>query len=257
MDPELKSEFIRLWNKFFPGESLPITFEIASDPCDVQNAKPSEKWRCIICDLAKVKAGTSLAFDARSITCRGGLRYCGYQHERPPEFEYFLSYGIEGTLEGERYKKTPEIVNEWQQDIAIIPASGKVIIFKRWDHLEPEDNPSVVIFFARGEVLSGLFTLANFDRVDPFGVITPMGAGCSSIVHYPWIEEQSSDPRAVLGMMDPSARPCVPLDTLTFAIPMKKFTTMIRDMEESFLITPSWDKVRKKMEQSNRIHTHQ
>ncbi|MDD3052672.1 MAG: DUF169 domain-containing protein [Candidatus Cloacimonetes bacterium] len=247
MDLELKNEFIRLWEKFFPAEPLPITFEITPDHRDIQKAKTPEKRRCFVCDLAKVRNGTSLAFDASSITCRGGLRYCGYQHEQPPDFGYFLSYGIEGKLEGERYKKTPEIVDTWQQGVMPIPSFGKYLLFKRWDHLQADDNPAVVIFFVHAEVLSGLFTLANFDRNDPFGVITPMGAGCSSIVYYPWLEEQSSDPRAVLGMMDPSARPCVPVDILTFAVPMKKFTTMIRDMDESFLITRTWEKVQKKI----------
>ena len=83
----------------------------------------------------------------------------------------------------------------------------------------PEDNPDVVIFFARPEVLSALFTLANFDQADPNGVICPFGSGCSSIIHYPRLEQESDNPRAVLGMFDPSARPCVPVDILTLAIP--------------------------------------
>ena len=84
-----------------------------------------------------------------------------------------------------------------------------------------------------------------------------MGAGCSSIVHYPWHEQQSEDPRAVLGMMDPSARPCVPLDMLTFAVPMKLFITIVKDMRESFLMTPGWDRVRRKIEQSRRLQSSQ
>ncbi len=30
-----------------------------------------------------------------------------------PDFEYFLSCGIPGKLEGERYKKSPEMVKEY------------------------------------------------------------------------------------------------------------------------------------------------
>jgi hypothetical protein len=45
-------------------------------------------------------------------------------------------------------------------------------------------------------------------------------------------------------MFDVSARPCVDRNELTFAVPMEKFARMVHDMEESFLITPSWDKVR-------------
>jgi hypothetical protein len=48
-------------------------------------------------------------------------------------------------------------------------------------------------------------------------------------------------------MFDVSARPCVPPDTLTFAVPMKKFSPMVENMDESFLITPSWEKVRNRI----------
>jgi len=48
-------------------------------------------------------------------------------------------------------------------------------------------------------------------------------------------------------MFDVSARPFVPRDMLTFAAPMSKFTRMIDNMEESFLITPSWAEVQKRI----------
>jgi hypothetical protein len=255
MDTNLKDEFIKNWGTFFPGEPLPITFELSSSPRDLQRARTPMGWRCFVCDLMKVRKGRDLAFSADSVTCKGGCLYCGFSQERPPDFGYFLSYGIEGKLKGERYKKSPDVVDEWQTNINPISSAGQYLLFRRWDHLDEYDNPLVVIFFARAEVISGLFSLANYDRRDPFGVITPMGAGCSSIIYYPWQEELSDDPRAVLGLMDPSARPCVPTDILTFAVPMKIFTRMIRDMDESFLITESWEKVKRKIEQSRKIHT--
>jgi hypothetical protein len=111
-----------------------------------------------------------------------------------------------------------------------------------------------VIFFARPEVLAGVFTLANFDQADPHGVICPFSSGCGSIITYPWFEQQKENPKAVLGMFDPSARPCVPVDTLTIAVPMKKFEQMIGYMEESFLITDTWEKVKKKIARSIAVH---
>ena len=54
-------------------------------------------------------------------------------------------------------------------------------------------------------------------------------------------------PRGVLGLFDPSARPCVPTNILTFSVPMVKFAKMIDYMDESFLITGTWDKVRKRI----------
>jgi hypothetical protein len=66
-------------------------------------------------------------------------------------------------------------------------------------------------------------------------------------VQYPYLENEISRPRAVLGMFDVSARPYVPRETLTFSVPMKKFIRMIGNMEESFLITRSWEKVKKRI----------
>ena len=158
-------------------------------------------------------------------------------------------------VDGERYKKTPEIVDEVTARHVSVPAEGKFYTFKRWDKLTGTDNQEIVIFFARPEVLSGLFTLANFDSAEPNCVICPFGSGCSSIIHYPRLEQQNARPRAVLGMFDPSARPCVHVDVMTFAVPMKKFATMIGNMDESFLITKTWDKVKDKITRSNTLHS--
>jgi hypothetical protein len=128
-----------------------------------------------------------------------------------------------------------------------LPGAGRNIVFKRWDHLDENDEPDVVIFFAKPDVLAGLFTLANFDQFEPNGTYTPFAAGCGSIVYYPYSESKSERQRAVIGMFDPSARPCVPDNILTFAVPMKRFEKMTGYMEESFLVTESWSKLRKRI----------
>jgi hypothetical protein len=48
-------------------------------------------------------------------------------------------------------------------------------------------------------------------------------------------------------MFDVSARPCVPAKMLSFAVPWQKLVRMVDQMDESFLITPSWHKVRARM----------
>jgi len=255
MDTGIRDRFIAQWQKYCPGAELPITFEVNEKYDIAAKAKTPTGWRCIICDLARVRKGTTLVFDRTSVTCSGGLFYLGYDTERSENFRYFLSYGKPGVVEGERYKKSPGIIDEINARHVSLPAEGKYYTFRRWDMLTASDTPDVVIFFARPEVLSALFTLANFDSADPNGVICPFGSGCSSIIHYPRLEQQSVNPRAVFGMFDPSARPCVPVDILTFAIPMKKFEKMIGDMDESFLITKTWDKVKDKIARSNTVHS--
>jgi hypothetical protein len=250
MEISIRDKFISLWKKYFGDVELPITFYYSDDDGTFEHLKPRKGRSCLICELAKVRKGKSLAFSEEEIKCGGGKRYTGFTDKLRPNFEYFLSCGIPGTMEGERYIQSPGMVAEVLKNMKVLPAVGKFLIFRRWDLLEETDKPEVVIFFARGEVLSGLFTLAIFDQVEPNGVISPFGAGCGSIIHYPRIEQQSERPRAVLGMFDPSARPCVPVDWLSFAVPMKKFVKMIDYMEDSFLITPTWKKVLKKYKDS-------
>jgi uncharacterized protein (DUF169 family) len=249
MDSKLKEEFMRLWKKYFDGAALPIVFYYTHGTESAQRVKPPKEHRCVIGDLLKVRRGKSLCFDIDSIGCSGGKRYLGFSHETMPDFEYFLSYGIPGKLEGERYKKSPELVKETWKWMPQFRAPARCIVFKRWDMLEEGDEPEVVIFFGEPDVLSGLFTLANFDEGDPNGVFVPFAAGCGSIVQYPYLEKESERPRGVLGMFDVSARPWVQEDFLTFSLPMNKFLRMIENMEESFLITPSWAKVSKRIKQ--------
>jgi uncharacterized protein (DUF169 family) len=248
MDMEINEKFLGLWERYFDGAELPIVFYYADEAGAVEVVEPCSGHRCIMADLSKVRAGRCLCFKAESIGCLGGKRYLGFTDEVMPDFEYFLSYGIPGKLEGERYKKSPELVKEIMKKIPEFKAPGRSIVFKRWDMLEEKDEPDVVIFFAQPDVLSGLFTLANFDEAEPSAVFSPFAAGCGSLVRYPYLEKASERPKAVLGLFDVSARPFVSKDTLSFSVPMVKFMRMVENMEESFLTTVSWDKVKQRMQ---------
>lgn len=247
MDMKIKDDFTLLWKKYFKGAELPVVFYYTDHVGNVESAKTTTAHRCFVCDLARVRKGKPVVFNIESVACGGGKRYLGFTSEIMPDFEYFISCGIPGKLEGERYKKSPELVKESMKKFRDFKAPAEHVVFKRWDSLEEADEPEVVIFFAVPDVLSGLFTLAGFDEADPNMVFTPFAAGCGSIVHYPYLERDSENPRAVIGMFDVSARPCVPKEVLTFAVPMKKFVKMIAHMDESFLITGSWDAVKKRI----------
>lgn len=248
MDAQLRNKFSTQWNKYFTEAELPITYYYTNNVTRRELDDTRNEHRCLICNLNRVRDGHTFVYNAKSQGCPGGKRYTGYSQKLRPNFEYFLSCGIPGEMEGERYKKSPELVKEFLKTHPPFEAPAKYLVFKRWDQLSQTDEPAAAVFFATADVLSGLFTLANFDSVDPHSVIAPMGAGCSSIVNYPLRESQSDHPRCVLGMFDVSARPCVPKSTLTFAVPIKRFEEMVDNMDESFLTTQSWGAVK------NRIH---
>jgi uncharacterized protein (DUF169 family) len=246
MNLQVRDRFLEGWERYFGAAELPITFYYTDAEGRGERHLPAHGHECVLAPLAKVRHGRSLQLDLDSVGCWGGKRYLGFSQAISPTFDYFLSCGIPGKVEGERYKQSPELVREYVRNTPGLVAPARSIVFKRWDRLEAEDTPAVVIFFARPDVLAGLFTLANFDEPTLTGVVAPFAAGCGSIVAHPYLEGCAETPRAVLGMFDVSARPYVPPETLSFAVPMQKFIAMAANMDESFLITPSWRAVQKR-----------
>jgi hypothetical protein len=247
MNEQLKEQFVRKWKKYFTGAELPIVFYYTDDIPESEVKESKNEDRCLICNLNRVREGHTFVYSSKTPGCPGGKRYTGFSQRLGPKIEYFLSCGIPGEVEGERYKKSPELVKNYLKNRPPFKAPARYLVFKRWDKLSLKDEPVAVIFFAEPDVLSGLFTLANYDVADADGVISPFGSGCSSIISYPLEESASASPRCVLGMFDPSARPCIPAETLSFTVPMKRFEQMLGNMDESFLITQSWGMVRSRI----------
>lgn len=250
MNAETQSSFIQRWNKYFPGAGLPITYFYTDQVSADEEADTVQEQRCLIGNLNRVRQGYTYVYSKETPGCSGGKRYAGFSQTLRRNFEYFLSCGIPGEMEGERYKKSPELVRQTMEHWHDFQAPAKYLVFKRWDKLDARDEPQVVVFFATADVLAGLFTLANYDTPEPDGVIAPMGSGCSSIIANPLREAARSKPRAVLGMFDVSARPYVPAQTLTFSIPMPRFLEIAANMDESFLITPSWQVMQDRIQTS-------
>lgn len=250
MDAQFAEYFISHWKDYFAPAELPICYFYTDQVGQEEQKETMVKNRCLIGNLTRVREGFPFVYDATTPGCSGGKRYAGFTKKLRPKFEYFLSCGIPGELEGERYKKSPELVGEYLKRHPPFQAPGKYLVFKRLDRLTREEQPFAVIFFAKPDVLAGLFALANYDLVEADGVITPMGSGCASIINYPYFEAASGKPRCILGMFDVSARACVPENELTFTVPFERFSQMALYMDESFLITASWSAVR------NRFQSH-
>ncbi len=252
MEREMRERFASLWTKYFAGANLPVTFFYADSAAGGKPPKVPKEHRCILADIARVLTGRSICLSVETVGCFGGRRYLGFSKDLMPGFEFFLSCGIPGQMEGERYKKTPELVKSLMDTMPWYPAPAPHAVFKRWDHLDGADDPEVVIFFDSPDVIAGVFTLANFDEPDRWGVLSPFGAGCATILQYPYLERDAERPKSFIGMFDVSARPCVSATTFSLAVPMKKFAKMIDNMEESFLSGASWAKVRRRIARASR-----
>jgi len=189
------------------------------------------------------KKGEAVFFDKDHFGCPGGAYYMGFLETPRPNIEYFLSCGIPGQMEGERYIKTPELARQYFSKMKPRSAPAAYCVFKPVERFEGEEKPEVVVFFGQPDLLSGLFTLTNYASESFDGVIAPFGSGCAGILTYPLKEAKNEKPHAILGMFDVSARPMVEKDVLTLAMPYALFLKLMENLSGCFLEAGSWRKV--------------
>jgi hypothetical protein len=163
-----------------------------------------------------------------------------------------VSTGIPNRIEGERYLESPEVTKMFFKAIDPRPAPASFCVFKPLSLFTDFEKPELVIFFARTESICGLHQLATFTTNDFEAVLSPFGPGCAGILTWPLhllVQEKS---KAVLGGWDPTERRYVKTDELTFTVPWEMYLSMVSRWRESFLITKTWDSVRKKIERSKK-----
>ncbi len=200
------------------------------------------------------KKGMTVYFDKTHFGCPGGAYYMGFFESPRPNIEYFLSCGITGEMEGERYIKTPERAREYFAKMIPRRAPAAYCVFKPVEQFQGKSKPEVVIFFATPDILSGLFTLTNYALERTDAVYAPFGSGCGVILTYPLKEAIRVQPRAVLGMFDVSARPMVEKDVLTLSMPYSVFLNLLENVSGSFLETESWKKVLRRISLGQHIN---
>ncbi|MGD8969003.1 MAG: DUF169 domain-containing protein, partial [Anaerolineae bacterium] len=140
MDITLRRRFLERWRTYFAGAKLPIAFFYTDQETSAEPPPTGEGFHCLICELAAVREGTPCRFDVHTTRCGGARRYLGFDTRLRPTFPYFLSCGIPGEVEGERYKQSPKLVEAYLESQPAFEAPARHIVFKRWDDLEGQDE---------------------------------------------------------------------------------------------------------------------
>jgi|WetSurMetagenome_2_1015567.scaffolds.fasta_scaffold95392_2 uncharacterized protein (DUF169 family) len=230
---------------------------------------------CLMSLFAQAAKGRTAAVSRETFGCNGGGTGAGFGNcfVRSPGgiegFSHFLSNGIMGCrncgelqtladeipnpeikehfLKGEGYRKTPELVKEFIRNLPVTDIPAAYVLFKPLSEIEKDEVPQIIVFIANPHQVSGLITLANYRYGDLERVIIPAGAGCHQVMLLPYKEMASEDPRAVLGLTDPSARQQVMHvlgdDVFTFAVPFGMFKEMEADAPGSFLSRNTWKSI--------------
>lgn len=211
-------------------------------------------FSCVMAHIWRArKKGSAAYFDRERFGCLGGAFFLGFLKPQLDTIAFYVSTGIPNVMEGERYLDSPEAVRHFWSTIDPRPAPARFCVFKPLSQFTREEEPEVVIFYARPEVISGLNTLAAFVTNDFEAVSSPFGADCSYILTWPLTYLAQGKLKAVLGGWDPSARKFLKPDEVTFAVPWEMFQRMVTRWRESFLTTATWTLVRKKIALSHKV----
>ncbi len=230
------------------------------------------RWGCVMAAFAAAaEKGRTYAFDAETFGCPGGgvglgfgnayLQFMGGEEG----FCGFLSSGNSDTPEGralveqaakfmrgsmlehfahgEGYRKSPDAVRKFIKALPIMQVPTRYVIFKPLSQVRESDQVKSITFLANPDQISALTILANYDADDNERVIMPHAAGCQSIGIYGYRESAKSQRRAVVGLVDPSARKTIRRlgkDLLTFTVSPEMYAQMEQDLPGSFVERETW-----------------
>lgn len=241
-------------NAFGPKTGPAISRELEEQgQIDMQGV--FQNFSCVMGNiwLARRKKGVAY-ISAEDYGCLGGVFYCSMIKPNLRFIENYVTTGFEGTpIHGERYLPSPEAMRTFLAKVDPRDSPAKYCLFKPLSLFEADEKPEFVIFFARPEVLTGLFIQASFTTGDVDSVAVPFGAGCTNIVGWPLYYQERGEEKAVLGGFDPSARKYMKTDELTFTVPWSLYEKMLQALPESmFNVEGAWPTVRKKINRSAR-----
>lgn len=230
------------------------------------------RWGCVMGSLAAAaERGRTAAFDAQTYGCWGGgvgLGFGNCYEQFPGGVECFCGFLSDGNgknpkgqavaeacagwmkgelrenfLHGERYKQSPQKVQGFLDRLPMMQVPTRYVIFKPLAQVREDEEVQVVVFLADADQMSALVVLANYDRPDSDGAVIPFVAGCQSIGILTYRERTAEHPRAVVGLVDPSARRTMRRlgrELTTVSVPWRLYQTMEANAAGSFLEKAPW-----------------
>ncbi len=232
------NEFINNYREAFGQKvELPMVFWYSDKPVSGDVKKING---CFFKSFDELRKGTPVTLSLDAIGCMGGKFYTGFTelNERIPNFVSLK----------EKYKKTPEMVIEFIDKLGVPRSQQEYLNISPIDKVTSFENIEGLICFATPDILSGLTTWTYFDNNSDDAVTAKFGSGCSAIFTETEVENRKNGRRTFLGLFDPSARPYVEPDILSFTIPMSRFREMYYTIRESCLFeTHAWGKIYKRI----------
>lgn len=231
---------------------------------------PKNGGGCVMSFVAQTIAKRKTTFFGReNITCGGisvGFGWgSGLADEKAIDFQAsFLSCGVDSAPNREEYEEKlsqrPKNIKDMfmhgeriysdfetaKQCIKNRPVydEGQYVIFKGLENLEDGEIPKSVIFTLNPIELSALIQINSSFRLDGNYILTPQASACQAIGCFTFKENESDNPKPVLGPIDFAGRGkmkhFIPNEYLTLSMPWKLFLKLEELSENSVLQTDLW-----------------
>lgn len=255
-------------------ETEPVAVLFSNDKPEDAGQFAQGAWGCVMFMFSTATRGRTAVFDRESFGCAGGgvgLGFGNVYESFPggiPGFCRFLSTGnqsdpagkaigekmleagarqdfVDHYLHGERYKKTPELVEAFIKATPMADVPAKYVVMKPLSEVDPEkEEPVSVSFLVTPDQLSALTVLANYDRPGLENVVIPYVAACQVVGVMSYREVESENPRCLVGLTDISARKYLKGqkagDRMTFTAPFRRLLEMEGNVAGSFLEGKTW-----------------
>lgn len=225
------------------------------------------KGGCVMSFIAQTIAKRkTTCFGRENISCGGissGFGWgTGLADEDAVNFQAsFLSLGVDAAPDKEEYlkrlenlaKPTREMFRHGERiycdfetaktNIKNRPIynSEDYVIFKGIENLEDGEIPKSVIFTVNPIELTALIQINSSFRTKDSYILTPQASSCQAIGNFVFEQEESDDPKPVLGPIDFAGRNkmkhFIPNDYMTLSVPWKLFLKLEEVSENSVLQT--------------------
>lgn len=232
-------EFIQNYREAFGKKAqLPLFFGYSDKPI----ANTEKIGGCFFKALNKAREGVPVSLSVDVIGCGGGKLYTGFT-DMPERVPGFVSLK-------EKYKKTPKMVADYVNELRIKRTEKPFLNFIRIDKANSFEGTEGIMFYATPDMLSGLCGWAFYDINESDAVVSMFGSGCSTVISMTVVENEKKGHRCFLGLLDPSVRPWVGKNELSFTIPFSRFVPMMETMKDTFLFgSHAWEKVKQRLEE--------
>lgn len=165
----------------------PVAVYKTHQPPEGSLTAPEGSHGCVIALLAAAAKGKTAAFQETTVGCPGGKAGLGFAPLKPGFMSDFLSTGNDARP-GMRYKETPALADDYIHSLPHTPPP-EWLVFQPLDQVAETVNPLAVVFLVSADQLSGLITLANYDRPTQDNVKVLFGAGCVQSILYSLCQE--------------------------------------------------------------------